>query len=380
MGQQSGVAFEQHDEVRMFIRGRNQIVETWLHDNGHRVNLGPVSSDTLSKALRGLPVLEPLPQALALMLDDMRRDPWAWCEPPERIEDVDGLRAYAGYPWWYALLKPTVPMSRFERMPKHPLPPDEAEYLQERLSDWSRRLRAVCDQHKRDHDLVEALRWDMKPEYQKWVVEDSGWREGVGTRRRIGNPGLRGRSADDVARAYALDKITLHLPMIEDARLFYKCPDVVPVHDHESEPVEPWNGQEFEGVEWDYWEDARTPGIRSEYLQVEHRVVYWWDGSRYQIEDVEKFVRVRTPLGQWRVPSLQDRDLMITGIQRKHKTVDELLARRDQEMAELSKDPEKAVVLFDAMVERLRTNQDAIDEARDVARLRAHIRQGWRRR
>ena len=284
MAQKAGVIFERGDELRMFMRGRNHRVENWLNDNCVRLGLeGAVHPTNLSRALIGRPSSETLVQALRALVDEIRADPWEWCKPPARIEDVEGIQEYATYGWWYDLLDPTIPFSRFERMPKHPLNRDEAEFLQERLSDWSTRLKGACDQYKADHALVRALMADDAPEYQSWGLEDSGWRlGGRGQRHRVGNSGLHGRTPDEIGLALALSRAALPLPFVKEARLAYDRPSALPVGDYISDPVEPWNGQEFEGVEWDSWEDNRRQLSRPDYLQVEHKVVYHWDGQRYQ--------------------------------------------------------------------------------------------------
>lgn len=413
MAQKPGVIFENGDEVRIFMRGRNQIIVKWLTDNAARLKLpGAPHPGNVSRALVGGPSSESLVQALNVMLDEMRHDPWAWCEPPERIEDVEGLQDYASYKWWYDLLRPTVPFSRFERMPKHPLQADEAEFLQERLSDWRSRLKGACDQYRADFALVEALRADMNPEYQRWVQEDSGWRlvGSDGQERRVGNPGLHGRSADEIARAYGLlrDVFPMPLPLVAEARLIYERPEGVEMDDFYSEPVEPWNGQEFEGVEWAMWEDFRAKDDmgRPKFLQVEHKVVYYWDGSRYQVADVDggQYVRARPFLGKWHETTPKERDVMISRINPKHPTMDELLATRDQWVADTwashkedwAKNerwspfnqtnypdgvPESvAAGLFEAMVERLAADPEARAEQKAIVAARRNFKLGLRRR
>lgn len=411
MAQKAGVIFEHGDEVRRFMRGRNRVVEGWLNKNWERLDVGmtgPVTGDPVSKALGGRPVMEPTVKALHVLRDEIRADPWAWCKPPERIEDVEGIKDYAEYSWWYDVLKPSVSFSRFERMRAQPLPTDEREYLQERLNEWSSRLRAACDQFMADNDLLRGLHADDEPEYQFWTLEDSGWRLGAtGQRRRVGNPGLHGRSPEEIGLAVALGRMMLPLPLIDEARLAYTRPDVRPLNDYISEPVEPWNGLSFEGVELDSWEDNRRQLSRPDYLQVEHRVVYYWDGARYQVADVDggQFVRVReNRLSKWRVPAPKERDLMVTGIERHHETADELLARRDQWVAEAWAEkqaewsgggmmavfarrdfpdgvPEsEAVAAFELAVERAKSSHDVRAEQEDLARARLRFKNGLRQR
>jgi len=403
MAQKAGVVFKEHDEVRLFLRSRNHVVEKWLDGAYHK--------STVSRALTGLPVSEELALSLGVMLDEMQHDPWAWCEPPERIEDVEGLQDYASYKWWYDLLRPTVPFSRFERMPKHPLQADEAEFLQERLSEWRSRLKGACDQYKADFALVEALRADVNPEYQHWVQEDSVWRlgdrrpgePGETYRHRVGNPGLRGRSADEIALAHALARVTLRLPLIEEARLAYDRTKVVEVKGHISRPVEPWNGDAFEGVEWDRWDDPRPDWQRGPYFWVENKVIYYWDGERYQVRDIADgegmFSRIRKSLREpWRVPTARERELLVTKMERQYETADELLSRRAEKIAEIWESlkaewassgvggavariahpdgvPESvAVERFEAMVEAQRRRSEARDEQELIAERLAEFR------
>ena len=94
---------------------------------------------------------------------------------------------------------------------------------------------------------------------------------------------------------------------------------------------------------------------------------------------------------------------MITGIKREHDTVDELLARRDQWVAEAWAEKQEewssggmmailarrefpdgvpeseAVRAFESTLAHLRGNQDAIDEQREVARRREIVMREWPR-
>lgn len=409
MAQKAGVIFEHGDEVRRFLRGRNRVVEGWLNKNWERLDVGmtgPVTRETVSKVLSGRSVLEPTVKALHILRDEIRADPWAWCKPPERVEDVEGIRDYAEYSWWYEVLQPPVPWTAFASMSIRPLKLAYREVTQTRLSEWSSRLRAACDQFMTDQALVRALRADMNPEFQFWGLEDSGWRlGGTGQRHRVGNPGLHGRSPEEIGLAFALSKADLPLPLIEEARLAYTRPNASPVDDHVSSPVEPWNGLEFEGVEWTDWEDVVQKDRRTIYTRVEHRVVYHWDGARYQVADVDggQFVRVMDG-GKWRPTTARERELMITRIVRKHETADELLARRDQWVAdrwvELKEDwageglggimqrqaqpdgvPEsEAVRAFEAAVERARLSHDVRNEQEDLALARSNFKLWLRRR
>jgi hypothetical protein len=406
MAQQAGMIFEGASAVKQFTLGQNKRVLSWLDRNWKRAGLtGPEHKSRVSDALASERVLEPVVKALDLMLDEMRADPWEWCKPPT---SVDNLSEYAPLTWWHAVLAPPVSLDRFGRISSVPLVGDQRIAVQERLDAWSSRLRAACDQFKADQALVQALRADMNPEYQYWIAGDSGWRLGHdGQRHRVGNPGLRGRSPEEIGLAVALFKEAMPLPMIEEARLAYDRPNARPVLDHVSEPVEPWNGREFEGVEWATDEDVVQKERRTTYTQVEHRVVYYWDGQRYQIEDLAdgQFVRVRdVETGKWRDTTAKERDLMITRIIRKHETADELLARWDQWIADdwaerkaewggagisaymMKREfpdgvPEsEAVAAFEATVERARSNKDAMREQEDLARARSNFKLWLRRR
>lgn len=403
MAQQAGVIFEHASELKLFTLGQNKRVEAWIARNWKRASMtGPIDKSYVSKALSSLPVLEPVVKALDLLFDDIRADPWAWCKPPERVEDMP---EYAPLSWWYDVLKPPVPWTAFACMSSRPLKEAYREVTQTRLSEWSSRLRAACDQFMADHDLLRALRADEDPEYQYY---------GDGQRHRVGNPGLRGRTPEEIGLAYAFSRAMMPLPLIEEARLDYDRPNASPVHDHISEPIEPWMGLAFEGVERGYWEDPRQSQTyrwvldlpEGAHVEVEHKVLYYWDGSRYLVEDVAKFARIKPgESATWRDTTQKEHDLQFTGIERKHDTVEELLARRGQWIADhwasMKADwagpglggimrrnaqpdgvPEsEAVAFFDAAVEWARTSPDVRAEQEDVARARSKVmRDNWRRR
>lgn len=395
MAQKAGVIFEGASAVKLFTLGQNKRVLSWLDRNWKRAGLtGPEHKSRVSDALASERVLEPLVKALDLMLDEMRADPWAWCKPPTSVDD---LSEYAPLTWWHAVLAPPVSLDRFGRISSVPLVGDQRLAVQERLDAWSSRLRAACDQYMADHALVRALRADDAPEYQYFG----------GRRGRVGNPGLYGRSPEEIGLAYALAQQDMPLPLIEEARLSYDRPKASPVHDHVSEPIVPWMGLEFEGVEEGDWEHVVWKLNRATYTRVQHRVVYYWDGSRYQIEDVEggQFVRVYdAEKREWIPTTPKQKDLMITRIIRKHETADELLARRDQWIADewaekqaewagagmsavwVRRDfpdgvPEsEAVRLFEAAVARARSSHEVCAEQEDLARARSKFKRGLRRR
>ncbi len=397
MAQKAGVPFAHASELKLFSLGQNRRVESWIAHNWERAGMtGPIDKSYVSKALSSLPVLEPVVNALGILFDEITSDPWEWCKPPEQVED---LADYAPLSWWYVVLDPPVAWTAFASMSSRPLKAAYREVTQTRLSEWRSRLRAACDQYKADHALVRALRADEAPEY---CQDDDG------QRHRVGNPGLHGRTPDEIGLAYALSRMTLPLPLIKEARLAYDRPNASPVHDHVSEPVEPWNGLEFEGVERADWESLETRDGRPVYRQVENHVRYYWDGQRYQIEDIYEgqFARVRdADSGQWRDTTAEERDHMITRMERKHETVDELLARRDQwiadkwasaqednaaplsfseiKMGTKSRIPttfEDVVAAFEREVESLRTSHVARNEQVDLARARMKFRHGLRPR
>lgn len=411
------VVFDDADAIKQFTLGQNARVVAWITANWERCEglTAPIHKSTVSKALSSMPTVAPVANALDIMLDEIWADPWAWCKPPESIDD---LSEYAPLTWWFKTLKPPMAWNRFERMKAHPLDGDDRDLTQQRLDEWRDRLRAACDQFKTDSALVRALESDEDPEYQWWVddgetrIADDREKLGYGKtkpfRRRVGNAGLHGASAEEIGLAYALADAELTLPTVEEARLAYTRPRVVPQHDHFSEEVEPWNGDEFEGVEIDKVE-RREPGYgETVTYQVKHRVCFYWNGDRYAVEDVEPFAWIRIPKHHkdepdWRVPTSQERDLLETGVKREHESREELLARKDEWIAEVwgsQKDSwtknengqrfnktdfpdgvpiECAVDAFDAMLGRV--DDEAVrDEQRDVARGRMAFRRRLRRR
>jgi len=269
--------FEQGSELRQFFRGQNKQIEAWLAKNQEAVGLdGPVSKPTLSRALAGHDANPTVVDALDALFDAVARDPWSFCEPPT---DLDNLTDYASCRWWYDTLQPAVSWSRFERINQFPLAGADREIVQESFDRWRDSLNAACEQYQNDFDLVRSLQSDAEPEYQTWSQDP--WRlDARGSiKRRVGFPGLAGRSPEEIGRALALDMRKMPLPDVANARLDYTQPHSLPVDDYDAVAVEPWNGDEFEGVE-----EQRVEG-----KLVRHRVTYYWDGQRYQIEDVEKF-------------------------------------------------------------------------------------------
>jgi hypothetical protein len=404
--------FEDGDAMKQFMRRQNWRIVDWVADNWERCEglTGPIHKSTVSKALSGTPVVEPVANAMDILFGEMFADPWAWCEPPE----LDDLSAYAPLTWWFKTLHPPMAWARFERMNKYPLEGDERELTQQRLTEWQDRLRAACDQFKADNALVRALESDEDPEFQCWVDEDGDKRlltdreqvqydaknwQGVQVyRRRVGNPGLHGKTAEEIGLAWALADAVLTLPVIEDAKLAYTRPRAVPDPTHFSEPVDPWNGQEFEGVEL----GECTTKIRHEVnWKYKHRVRFYWDDQRYLVEDVEPFAFIWDD--EWRAPSQAERDLLETGMQRKYETRDELMARRDEWIAEVwenqketweendqfvrfnKKDfpdgvPKSAAARQFKVALDMISDEAAADELREISRLRMAFRRRLRRR
>ncbi len=410
---ESSRVFAHGDEVKNLVRGSNKRVENWIARNWQRCEglTGPIHKSSVSDVLRGNNVVEPVANAMDIMFQEMLEDPWVWCEPPTLVED---LSDYAPLAWWYQVLNPPIPFSTFERMGSNPLKAAQREVTQTRLDAWVSRLRAACDQYSADQALVRALRADMNPTYQYWVVEDSGPRLVSGERemrlgpkgfkRRAGNPGLHGRTPEEIGVAYALADADLPMPLVGKACLAYERPRAAPIHDHPSVPVEPWNGLEFEGVERNQWEDKCDLGLR---FEVEHRVLYYWDGQQYRVADFDwssRFARVRQDGGEWRAPTPKEEVLMKLEVDRQHETTDELLARRDQWIADTwaSKKadwegeglggimqrqnqpdgvPEsEAVAAFEAHLERTCLSQDVRDEQDLLARRRIEFMRKLRRR
>lgn len=411
--------FEDADAMRLFTLRQNARVVAWVTDNWERCEglTGPVHKSTVSRALTSMPIVEPVLNAMDILFDEMRDDPWAWCKPPESVEL---LSEYAPLNWWYKVLKlkMAVPWARFERMATQPLKAEDAEFVQERLDEWRKRLSEACDQFKTDRALVRALESDENPEFQHWFVEDGetrlladehvAKRAGSAFRRRVGNAGLHGASAEEIGLAYALADVTLTLPMVEEAQLSYSRPRIVPQHDHFSEAVESWNGDEFEGVESDMVEYQEAEYLDKVTYRVKHRVCYYWDGQRYRVEDVEPFAwihiqKYRGDEPKWRVPTSDERDILETGVTREHKSREEFLSSKDEWIAEVWASQQEswetneyrsrfnktdfpdgvpkscAVDAFEAMLGRV--DDEAVrDEQREVSRKRMAFCRQLRRR
>ena len=383
------VVFQEADAIKQFLLGQNKRVEAWFAENWERLDdmTGPIHKSTVSKALSGMPVVEPVANALDVMFDEIRADPWAWCEPPESIDD---LTSYAPMNWWFKTLElgKVMKWSRFEAMRTRPFSDNQREDVQQRLSEWRERLRRVCDQFNRDQALVRALESDDDPEYQWWVRDGDEIRLGRGDgafRRRVGNPGLHGRSDDEIGMAWVLADATLTLPDVARAELTYSRPQGVPVADHYSEPVESWNGQEFAGIEI-----AEVGG-----QQVKHRVCFYWYGDRYHVEDDEPFAEIWDD--GWRAPSQDERDLLETGMQVTSMTKAQFEAQRDEWIDRAWKSRNENMTSMERVMKPDGTprseieadfqsrldgidDEKARDEQREIARRRNAFRRGLRRR
>lgn len=341
--------FDNAEEVVAFLNRDNKVVENWVNANWGRVDgmTGGVDKSRISRVLSGQPVADHLVDALELMYQEMRADPWEWCKPPDVDALVDDRRALS---WWYETLKPPIPWTRFERARQFPLGDDDRALLAQLLADWSSRLRAACDRFKADTRLVRALESDMNPAYQDWVKEDR-WVEvgarlkaqwsGEKRRMRVGSSGLHGMTPEEIGLAYALKDAIRPLPDVQSARLAYAQPRVVPETEHLTEAVEKWNGDEFESWETRIAWMGRCVAVR-------HDVIRYWDGERYAVEDVRPFALIsdddlsedsdKEGLGHWtdgqfswREATQDERDILRTGMKREHLTREEFEERHPRD-------------------------------------------------
>lgn len=318
--------FTQAEELRRACLEQNKRVERWLAVNWQRVGLeSAVDKATISRALSGRPVRAEIVDALDTMIAEIYDDPWAWLEPPN---DPSRFSQYAPLDWWYSTLdlhEDQIPRSIFKRIQTRPLSDDQYRILDRHWRDWVGRLQAACDAFKRDRELVRAVEADLNPEYQT-VAGKSG---------RVGNPGMIGKSLDEVAMALALTNIDMTLPDIERACSTYQRPDPITVDSWVSEPVVAFAGDEVEGFEWrdiirkdrdpfKRLEPPVEPPARESHWRVRHR----WDGSRYQVEDVLPFAQVLQD-GKWRDTTPEERERWITGLDRKQTRAD-LMAQKDE--------------------------------------------------
>ena len=123
------------DALKTFIQHQNKRVEAWFVVNWERLPgiEAPVHKSTISRALSSTPVLEPVANALDILFEEMKADPWAWCEPPATVEAL--APDWRPMNWWYKVLQPAVSWTRFERIRSHPLDGDDRTLTQERLDE-----------------------------------------------------------------------------------------------------------------------------------------------------------------------------------------------------------------------------------------------------
>ncbi|MDF1716166.1 MAG: hypothetical protein P1U75_05775 [Antarcticimicrobium sp.] len=159
--------FEEGENLRQFLVQVKRVVD-WLHENGEQYGLTErVNDGTVSRALRGEKFDHHLTEALDALHTQAMRDPWQWCEPPEKVEDLTGL------PWWHETLKPDVPLNTWNLMRKRPLSEERREMVQALLDDYRARLKVVCDRHAADARLKLAWEADIvHPGYDEWVEVD----------------------------------------------------------------------------------------------------------------------------------------------------------------------------------------------------------------
>lgn len=316
--------FAQAEELRRACLDQNKRVEMWIAQNWQRAGLDSAADkSTISRALAGRPVNAKIVDALETMLSEIYDDPWTWFEPPNHPDNFD---KYAPLNWWYDTLdlrENDIPKSIFARIKTRALSDDQYRVLDRHYRDWVGRLRAACDAFKRDRALVRAVEADLSPEMQTVA----------GKRGRVGNPGLRGSSLEDVGKALALSEFNLTLPDIERACVTYQQPDPIPITEWPRDAVEPFAGDEVED-----FEEREAISRRAEIGKINvpvdppqrdtrWRVRHWWDGSRYQVEDVTPFAQVLEN-GDWRDTSVDERIGWITGMQRKETRAD-LIANKE---------------------------------------------------
>ncbi len=348
---ENSAVFLRGDDVRQFLRGRNKIAEAWVARNYERLGLdGPIHASTVSRALGGYTVAQIVVDAMDKLYDEIRNDPWKWCKPPQ---DIDDLCEYASARWWHETLDPPVSKSRFDRIKQQPLTGADREVVQTRFDAWRDKLKAACDQYMKDAELVRAFEADDDPEYQYWTrredgslfmwgfvpeTERDGWQrdpDGSNFKRRVGNAGLLGRSQEEIGMAWALTDVDMTLPIVDEARLSYSQPEPVPNPPHHSTPVEPWNGEEFDGYEVSYFSiEGKVHGDPEIRLKVRNEVRYYWVGDRYDVYDVKPHTMVAETddfrrLSDWREPTDAECELIETGMYRKYETLDEFMATAD---------------------------------------------------
>lgn len=329
--------FEEGENLRQFLVQVKRVVE-WLHENGEQYGLTEkVNDGTVSRALRGEKFDYRLTEALDALHTRAMRDPWAWCEPPETVEELTGL------PWWHETLKPNVPLNTWNLMRKRPLSDDRKAAAQKLLIDYRGRLKAVCDLHAADARLKLAWAADiLHPGYDEWVevdgvplnftknpwalidVDGGCWYEsepGVTmmhpfkqvekTKRRRAPEGMHtvlrdfaatNKTSDELvelaARASALQDVDMLLPDIQECKLSY---EVTPEEDDYAAAqaivdqallsgfVDAMAGP-FNGDGWDVSVHNRYYHPKAGHPDAQPSVIrYTWNGQDYTTEVVKNW-------------------------------------------------------------------------------------------
>lgn len=327
--------FAEGENLRQFLVQVKRVVE-WLHANGEEYGLTEkVNDGTVSRALRGEKFDHRLTTALDALHTRAMRDPWSWCEPPEKVEDLTGL------PWWHETLKPDVPLNTWNLMRKRPLSEDRCAQVQELLDDYRARLKAVCDLHAADARLKLAWASDIQhPGYDDWVIFEGqplnftknpwalidvdGGREYVASpgvtmmhpfkeiekiKRRRAPEGMHtvlrdfaatNKTSDELvelaARGCALQDVDMLLPDVQECKLAY---EVAPDEDDYAAAqavvdqallsgfVDAMAGP-FNGETWDvsvhsrYHHPSNHPGLKPSVVR------HTWNGQDYTTEIVER--------------------------------------------------------------------------------------------
>jgi hypothetical protein len=138
-----------------------------------------------------------------------------------------------------------------------------------------------------DVALQDALLSDDKPTYQRWAQVGGLWTLSAnGEPHRVGKNSLHGAKPETVARALALHGKHLPLPDIQGCKQRYSVTvdDTAVGQPFDAGPIEPWNGEEFDGFLT--WVDDSIPSAPQAYRA---QVVFFWNGERYEHEDVERY-------------------------------------------------------------------------------------------
>lgn len=171
--------FEHGHDLMRFLLGHNKRAQAWVEANFERLGLDhPLDKSTISLALNEKPVPPIVVRAFQDLYREIYSDPWAWCRPPDTLEE---LADFHGFAWWYRILRldDVLTETAFDKLRKRPLKPDVRAAVQERLDTWSAKLRDVCEQQKADGELVRAYTADLDPQMDEWVSTAEGIRRGV---------------------------------------------------------------------------------------------------------------------------------------------------------------------------------------------------------